>query len=44
MYLRTGRIRLKSELDDDEIVGIIFRGSYARNEATSFSDVDLAWI
>ena len=30
------------ELDNDEIVGIIFGGSYARNEATPFSDVDIA--
>ena len=33
---------LVAELDNDEIVGIIFGGSYARNEATPFSDVDLA--
>src|SRR5436309_946220 len=33
---------LVAELDHDEIVGIIFGGSYARNEATPFSDVDLA--
>jgi hypothetical protein len=33
---------LVDELDNDEIVGIIFGGSYARNEATPFSDVDLA--
>ncbi len=30
------------ELDDDEIVEIILGGSYARNEATPFSDVDIA--
>jgi hypothetical protein len=30
------------ELDNDEIVGIILGGSYARNEATPFSDVDIA--
>ena len=33
---------LVAELDNDEIVGIILGGSYARNEATPFSDVDLA--
>jgi predicted nucleotidyltransferase len=33
---------LVAELDDDAIVGIIFGGSYARNEATPFSDVDIA--
>jgi Nucleotidyltransferase domain len=33
---------LVAELDNDDIVGIIFGGSYARNEATPFSDVDLA--
>lgn len=33
---------LVAELDNDEIVGIIFGGSYARNEATPFSDVDIA--
>jgi predicted nucleotidyltransferase len=37
-YLNT----LVIELDNDEIVGIIFGGSYARNEATPFSDVDIA--
>jgi hypothetical protein len=31
-----------AELDNEEIVGIIFGGSYARNEANPFSDVDLA--
>ncbi|HEX9132404.1 MAG TPA: nucleotidyltransferase domain-containing protein [Ktedonobacteraceae bacterium] len=33
---------LVAELDNDEIVGIILGGSYARNEATPFSDVDIA--
>src|SRR5690349_15462075 len=33
---------LVAELDNDEIIGIILGGSYARNEATPFSDVDLA--
>src|SRR5947208_11113228 len=33
---------LVAELDSDEIVGIILGGSYARNEATPFSDVDIA--
>src|SRR6266487_49488 len=33
---------LVTELDSDEIVGIILGGSYARNEATPFSDVDIA--
>jgi predicted nucleotidyltransferase len=37
-YLNT----LVVELDNDEIVGIILGGSYARNEATPFSDVDIA--
>ncbi len=30
------------ELNNDNIVGIILGGSYARNEATPFSDVDIA--
>src|SRR6266571_5343116 len=30
------------ELNNDNIVGIILGGSYARNEATLFSDVDIA--
>src|SRR6266699_21092 len=34
--------RLVVELDNDDIVGIILGGSYARNEATQFSDVDIA--
>jgi predicted nucleotidyltransferase len=34
--------RLEVELDNDDIVGIILGGSYARNEATQFSDVDIA--
>jgi len=34
--------KLVSELDNDEVVGIIFGGSYVRNEATPFSDVDIA--
>jgi predicted nucleotidyltransferase len=33
---------LIAELDGDEVVGIILGGSYARNEATPFSDVDIA--
>src|SRR6266702_6752363 len=33
---------LVAELDSDEIIGIILGGSYARNEATPFSDVDIA--
>jgi len=33
---------LIAELDSDEIIGIILGGSYARNEATPFSDVDIA--
>jgi len=34
--------RLVVELDNDDIVGIILGGSYARNKATQFSDVDIA--
>lgn len=30
------------ELDDQEIVGIVLGGSYARGDATRFSDVDIA--
>src|SRR2546427_7798433 len=33
---------LLAELDNDETIGIILGGSYARNEATPFSDVDIA--
>ncbi len=33
---------LVAELDNDEIVGIIFGGSYARNETMLFNDVDIA--
>src|SRR6266699_4967837 len=33
---------LVAELDNDEIVGIILGGSYARGEARPYSDVDIA--
>jgi predicted nucleotidyltransferase len=33
---------LASELDNDDIVGIMLGGSYVRGEATPYSDVDLA--
>jgi predicted nucleotidyltransferase len=33
---------LVTELDNDDIVGIILGGSYARDEATPYSDVDIA--
>jgi hypothetical protein len=33
---------LVAELTNDDIIGIILGGSYARNEATPYSDVDLA--
>lgn len=33
---------LVTELDDDEITGIVLGGSYARGEATQYSDIDLA--
>src|SRR3989475_12157466 len=33
---------LVAELDNDDIVGIILGGSYARGEARPYSDVDIA--
>jgi predicted nucleotidyltransferase len=33
---------LVAELDNDDIVGIILGGSYARGEARLYSDVDIA--
>jgi predicted nucleotidyltransferase len=35
---------LVAELDNDHVLGIILGGSYARNEATPFSDVDIAFF
>src|SRR5260221_5552448 len=33
---------LVAELDNDDVVGIMLGGSYVRDEATSYSDVDIA--
>src|SRR5260370_34431762 len=35
---------LVDELDNDDIVGITLGGSYVRGEATTYSDVDIAYF
>ncbi len=36
--------RLVAELDSDDVTAIILKGSYARGDATSYSDIDLTQI